>query len=62
MGIDVPSTWHNIPVAALNGLLDIHREVIQAIDLESISYAAQHEQHLHVDGRAVGSNGPRHVM
>ena len=34
---DSPSIGHNIPVAFLDGVLDIHREMAQAVDLKSLT-------------------------
>ncbi len=35
--INSPSVGHNIPVAFLYGVLDVHREMTQAVDLESLT-------------------------
>jgi hypothetical protein len=40
---DIPSARHNVAVATLYRLLDIHREVVQAINLECIADATQNE-------------------
>jgi hypothetical protein len=42
-------------MATLYRLLNVHREVIEAIDFKGIANATQNKQNLHIDWRTVGT-------
>jgi hypothetical protein len=51
----------DVAVAILHGVFNVHREVIETVDLESLADAAKEEQYLHIDWLAArtdrSSNG-----
>ena len=57
----LPSSIHDVAVAILHGVFDVHREVIETVDLEGLADAAKEEQYLHIDWLAArtdrSSNG-----
>ena len=59
---DLPSARNDVSVAAFDREFDVHGKVGETVDLESFANCAEHEEDLHLDSLAVGSNGPGDVM
>src|SRR4051812_31186729 len=57
-----PSAMDHVPVAAFDRRFNIHREVVQTIDLKIIANATQHKEHLHVHLGATRTNRPTDAL
>lgn len=60
--IHLPAACHNVSVAILDRVLDVHREVTETVNLKGLSNTTQNEEDLHVDLCSIGANGPADIM
>lgn len=57
---NLPSSRHYVTVGLFYRALDVHREVVEAVDLECFTYVAKDEKYLHLNGLAARANWPSH--
>jgi hypothetical protein len=59
---NVPAPRHNVTMTLLHRLLNVHTEMIQAVDFECVAYASQNKEHLHINRGSIRSDRSCHIV